>query len=134
MPETFIIDTGALLMPNSALLAYGYAGAPGFVNDPSATHIKDKGPIPVGEYDIGAAEDRPDSTGPFSLPLTPRPGTDTFGRSGFFIHGDSREFAGQQRASDGCIILARFARERIAASPDKILSVIASYESPLDAT
>jgi hypothetical protein len=46
-----------------------------------------------------------------------------FGRTGFLIHGDSLQHPG--RASNGCIILPRPIRDRIAASGDDQLTVVA---------
>jgi hypothetical protein len=46
-----------------------------------------------------------------------------FGRFGFFIHGDSILNPGW--ASDGCVILGRMVRQRIAASGDPLLEVVA---------
>jgi hypothetical protein len=129
MSWTYVIDTGALLTPSGLLMSRGYAGAPGYVNDPSATAIPFKGPIPEGDYVIGAAEDRPESVGEFALPLTPLPETDTLGRGGFYMHGDSIARAGLREASDGCIVQPLFARQQVNASADKLLTVIAT-EAP----
>ncbi len=52
--------------------------------------------------------------------LTPVPGTQTFGRDGFLIHGDNR----RHDASQGCIVLDRTARNRIATSGDTRLNVV----------
>jgi hypothetical protein len=54
--------------------------------------------------------------------LTPEDGTDTHGRGGFLIHGDSLQHTGS--ASHGCIILPRPTRMEIAASEDRELEVI----------
>jgi len=55
--------------------------------------------------------------------LTPESGTETFGRSGFLIHGDLAGEVGKDLASDGCIILARDLREEISDSNDWELTV-----------
>ncbi len=52
--------------------------------------------------------------------LAPVPGTQTFGRDGFLIHGDNR----RHDASQGCIILDRAARDRIGNSADTRLNVV----------
>ena len=84
------------------------------------------GPIPVGAYLVGSeADDDPltvNRHGPVALHLIPLTGTNTFGRSGFLVHGDSIEHPGQ--ASHGCIILPRPVRERIRDSRDKLLVVL----------
>jgi len=45
--------------------------------------------------------------------LTPIEGTDTFGRSGFMVHGDNQAL--NHSASEGCIVAPRFIRDQIAA-------------------
>ena len=119
------ISEGRLLTPAGSPFALGYSGAPGAVNDPSKISEPDIGPIPIGLWDIGDPIDDPE-TGPFSLPLTPKPGTETYGRFGFFMHGDSVLLAGLQRASKGCPVVGRFAREAIGHSGDRELSVVAT--------
>ena len=92
------------------LLATGYSGstADGGKNNPDKQCESDIGPIPRGIYSIGDPFAGPS---PFSLRLTPEPGNEMCGRSGFLIHGDS--IAAPGTASHGCIILPRPARERI---------------------
>jgi Protein of unknown function (DUF2778) len=120
---TYVIDSGKMLLPSGLLLATGYSGAPGAVNDPSKQSIPDVGPIPEGTWIIGETYDDLE-TGEDTLPLTPAEGTDTFGRSEFRIHGDSIQFAGQMKASKGCIILSKYARDFISRSSCKTLVVI----------
>jgi hypothetical protein len=91
-------------------LAIGYSGHGLGKNAPGLEDHARVGPIPQGLYFIGPPRDTPDH-GPFVLPLDPCPGTDTHGRSGFLIHGDSKEHPGE--ASLGCIILPRPIREQI---------------------
>jgi hypothetical protein len=43
--------------------------------------------------------------GPYVLRLEPASGTDTFGRSGFLMHGDSKKSPGC--AFEGCVIMPR---------------------------
>ena len=126
MPWAFEQSTGTLYTPAGTPFAIGYAGAQPHVNDPSAQDIPNVGPIPAGDWAIGAPVDNPESTGPFSLPLTPIPPTQDYGRSGFFVHGDSIQYAGLQRGSDGCIVLPLWARKAIWNSADHSLSVVAS--------
>jgi hypothetical protein len=56
------------------------------------------------------------------MALLPCDGTDTLGRAGFLIHGDSVKAPGT--ASHGCIILPRAIRDRIAVSEDTRLCVV----------
>lgn len=105
----------------SVLLAHGYSGSPEHKNNPLSQQVQGAGPIPRGVYWIGEPRDTP-LHGPFVLPLIAVNGTNLFGRSGFLIHGDSREHPGT--ASHGCIILDRATRERIHESKDGLLIVV----------
>ena len=82
------------------------SGRPG-VTDPSRPWL---GPIPEGTYllrpwEIGVRDPlrrvrdtfAREDWGGFRVPLHPRPGTETFGRTGFFLHG------GRIPGSAGCI-------------------------------
>lgn len=101
----------------------GYSGAVGYKNDPEAQKVHNKGPIPQGEWGILGPPVDTATHGPYVIHLFAKPGTDTFGRSGFLIHGDSIEHPGQ--ASEGCIILPRSVREFIWNSNDHDLQVVA---------
>lgn len=104
------------------VLATGcYSGFERGKDNPALQSERGVGPIPTGAYWIGEARDTPDH-GPVVMPLVPVPGVDIYGRSGFLLHGDSREHPGE--ASHGCIILPRPIRERIAANSDRLLLVI----------
>jgi Protein of unknown function (DUF2778) len=87
----------------------GYSGFGEGKDNPDQEQIHDIGPIPKGVYEIGPQHDT-DTHGPHVMSLTPEPGTNTFGRDGFLIHGDSVEHPGA--ASHGCIILPRNVRDR----------------------
>lgn len=113
--------SGALTR-NGQLVAVGYSGHDVGKNNPGMQRVPNTGPIPQGRYFIGAPHDSP-KVGPFALPLEPAPGTSTFGRSAFMIHGDSIVHPGT--ASEGCIILLRDARNRIVESGDSELLVTA---------
>lgn len=124
MTWQFQISTGVLTDGQKRIECYsGLAGQ--WKDNPSDTSITDYGPIPVGHYVIGNAFDDP-SHGPCVMRLTPEAGTDTFGRSGFLIHGDSKAHPGA--ASHGCIVTCgpdpRGDREYINASTDKELQVV----------
>ena len=99
----------------------GYAGAPGYKNDPSKEAIKNKGPIPRGKWKIGSTIAKHPKLGPVAIRLTPD-GHNARGRSGFLIHADSIKAPGT--ASEGCIILPRAARVAISQSEDKELEVV----------
>jgi hypothetical protein len=98
------------LLCDGTVRGEGYSGHGEGLNEPSAESETGVGPIPAGRYAIGAFFDHP-RLGPCVARLLPLPGTVTFGRSGFFIHGDNA--AMDHGASDGCIVLARPLRESI---------------------
>jgi len=106
---------------NGVRFARGYSGAGSGKNNPDAQQIPFVGPIPQGSYDIEAPIDT-EKHGPYAMPLTPNAGNQMFGRSEFLIHGDSIDNPGN--ASEGCIILDRFTREKIWESRDHILQVV----------
>jgi hypothetical protein len=62
------------------------------------------------------------------LKLNPAAATETFGRSGFLMHGDSKEHPGC--ASHGCVILPRAVREQVWTSGDSDLEVLAEIPVP----
>jgi hypothetical protein len=102
-------------------IGVGYSGSGGGKNNSAAQELKSLGPIPIGNYKIGAAFTHK-TKGPVCMRLTPAKTNNMFGRRGFMIHGDS--IARPGTASTGCIILARFVRQLIDKSKDKDLQVI----------
>lgn len=97
-----------------------YSGYGEGKNNVALAHVRNVGPVPPGLYVIGTAHlYRP--FGPVTMRLTPQAGTNTYGRAGFLIHGDS--IAKPGTASTGCIIAGRKDREYINASHDKLLIV-----------
>jgi hypothetical protein len=99
----------------------GYSGAGRGLNNPALQMAVGIGPIPQGHWTIVSRCDSP-NTGPCTLTLVPDPGTETFGRSEFRIHGDSIAHPGT--ASHGCIILPRAVRDAIWRSGDHALEVV----------
>lgn len=110
------------LSQNGADVAIGYSGAGQGKNNPSMQDVPRIGPIPEGWFTIGEPMNTT-THGPYVLPLTPDKENEMFGRSGFLIHGDSKEHPGA--ASLGCIIQARNIREQVWASGDHRLQVTA---------
>jgi len=104
------------------LVGIGYSGHGMGVNNPALEEIPNVGPIPVGTYEIGPACEHP-QLGPLAMALIPKLETDTFGRSGFFIHGDEVGHVGEELASHGCIILPRAVRVLVAAATERTLLV-----------
>lgn len=121
MTWTYQQSTGDL-MHNGLPVTTGYSGFGPGKNRPEMQGVPDVGPIPQGAYHIEKARDT-DTHGPLVMPLTPLQCTNTCGRSGFLIHGDSIEHPGA--ASHGCIILPRTFRDMIAVSGDTTLEVVA---------
>lgn len=115
-------STGQLHDENMTLTAIGYSGGEEGLNNPALQSVPNVGPTPQGTYEVGEPKDT-DKHGPYVLRLTPLEGTDTFGRSGFLIHGDSVIRPGT--ASEGCIVLPHLARERIWDSGDHTIEVVA---------
>jgi hypothetical protein len=98
----------------------GYSGTGIGRNEPDTQNIPNTGPIPQGQYKIGTAYDDIGKLGPCVMALDPQPGTETFGRSLFRIHGDNVN----HDASHGCIILGPAIRHKIASSADRDLVVV----------
>lgn len=122
MTWTYKQATGELFHDDAQMpVATGYAGAGEGKNNPAMQTIHNVGPIPVGGYTIGDPSDTR-THGPYVLDLTPAPGNNMCGRSGFLIHGDSVVHPGT--ASEGCIIMPRVVRELIWKSGDTRLEVI----------
>lgn len=121
----YCISTGELTNLQGGVtskICDGYSGLLECKNKPAAVGIKGRGPLPPGHYQISMPFTSAQS-GPVVMNLTPDPGTDTLGRGSFEIHGDSKEHPGQ--ASHGCIILPRWAREKISKMADRELLVVA---------
>jgi Tlde1 domain len=101
-----------------------YSGSGPGKNNPDMQGVRNVGPIPQGAYTISEPFDLDGGPhGPYVLKLTPDPANVMFGRSGFLIHGDSKENPGS--SSEGCIVAPRSIREAIAKSGDTRLLVIA---------
>jgi RHS repeat-associated protein len=95
----------------------GYAG----LNNPAMQSVPFNGPIPQGAYSIGSAY-YSHKLGPLTIPLTPLPGTNTFGRWGFNIHGDTP--ARNHTASEGCIVTGSDVRQAIANCGGGVMTVV----------
>jgi len=113
-------------------VATGYSGAGPGKNNPDLEKVPNVGPIPQGDWTITGPPVDTAQHGPYVLQLKPAPDTPTFGRSGFLMHGDSKESPGN--ASQGCVILPRSAREQVWKSGDRDLKVVAEIpdQAPQD--
>jgi len=114
-------SSGRMASSAGSCTGIGYSGHGEGLNNPAMQHVPDVGPLPQGVYDIGAFFDDVGGKGPIVAHLSAQPGSETFGRSGFMIHGDNG--ASDHTASEGCIILPRAMREQIMASNDRVLIV-----------
>ncbi|WP_309235074.1 tlde1 domain-containing protein [Paraburkholderia youngii] len=99
-------QTSGTLSRDGSLVARGYSGHGAGKNNPVMQAVRSVGPIPEGSYTIGTPR-HSHHVGAFAMPLTPDPGTETFGRNAFSMHGDSKSHPGS--ASNGCIALFRTA-------------------------
>lgn len=118
MPWYYDRKTGYVTKtPGGIILYVGYSGHNEGRNNPDLSHQPNVGPIPPGGWNMIAMIDKTPEHGPYVIRLLPDPETNTFGRSGFLIHGDSIKAPGT--ASLGCIILPRLAREAMWRSDDK---------------
>lgn len=108
-------------------VATGYSGSGAGKNNPAHQNVPNVGPIPQGDWTIAGPPADTADHGPYVLKLHPAAATETFGRSGFLVHGDSKEHPGC--ASHGCVILPRAVREQVWNSGDRELEVLA--EIPL---
>ena len=102
-------------------LGTGYSGHGDGLNDPADEAIRNVGTIPRGLYEIGAPFTHP-AAGPVTMRLTPIEGTDTHGRDGFLIHGDTA--SRDHTASHGCVIMDRPIRQLVAAAAPARLEVV----------
>jgi len=114
-------QASGVLSHDGEVIATGYSGHGLGENNPSLQDEPMVGPIPQGRYQIGPSFDS-ETHGPMVMRLTPEPDTNTFGRGGFLIHGDSILKPGS--ASLGCVIMPRLVRVEISASDDKVLEVV----------
>lgn len=99
----------------------GYSGHGEGKNNPDMQDVHNVGPVPRNFYTIGLAYTHPQK-GPIVMRLTPDLGSEMYGRDGFLIHGDSIRAPGT--ASEGCIILPKWARLAISSHSCKRLQVI----------
>lgn len=99
------------LTHDSLFLGAGYSGYAEDANVAQDESLKGLGPIPVGNYTIGAPHVS-EQVGPVAMCLTPDADNEMFGRGDFLIHGDTA--AANHTASHGCIIMPHDVRVKIA--------------------
>ena len=122
---TWMQLTGQLYTPQGALCAQGYSGHDAGRNNPALQASPNIGPLPWGLWTMGECPAPGGRRGPMAIPLEPYLGTQTCGRSGFYIHGDTLEdvLDHTQCASHGCVVIGPAARKAIIASGVKHLLV-----------
>jgi hypothetical protein len=125
---TYVQRTGEL-WHGDIVIGRGYSGAGEGKNNPAKEAVHDVGPIPCGKWEICGPPYDTTKHGPYVLRLEPEPGTITFGRTGFLMHGDSIERPGT--ASEGCIIQERRVRSMVWQSGDIMLEVVADLAPKL---
>jgi hypothetical protein len=135
MTWTYAQKTGDLLHDGTQV-GSGYSGYQDGKNNPDMQAVVDVGPIPQGTWAIEGPPVNTPEHGPYVLTLQPAPDTNTFGRDGFLMHGDSIDDPGN--ASRGCIVMPHDIRVQvwtmIQNSGDTQLEVVADLEAPdLDA-
>jgi hypothetical protein len=119
---TYAQNTGEL-QQDGKHVSTGYSGASEGKNNPAMDNVLNIGPIPRGDWTIAGPPVDSKDHGPYVLKLNPAPSTETYGRTGFLMHGDSKEHPGG--ASHGCVVLPRAVREDVWQSGDRDLEVIA---------
>jgi Protein of unknown function (DUF2778) len=125
---TYAQKTGEL-QQDGKHVATGYSGAGEGKNNPDLQSARNVGPIPQGGWTIAGPPVNTPEHGPYVLRLTPQEKTETFGRDGFLMHGDSKNAPGT--ASHGCVIMPRTVREQVWNSGDRDLQVVAEIPAPL---
>ena len=105
----YIQSTGQLLK-DEIVIGVGYSGLGPFKNNHEMQDVIGAGTIPVGIYTCGRPTNM-EKLGPIAIPLIPNDYNEMYGRSGFFIHGDSYSHPGL--ASEGCIIMPYVIRELV---------------------
>lgn len=118
----FVQKTGMMYDGEGKWLCTGYSGFGQGRNNPTLQNVPDVGPLPRGVYTIGSAENGT-QLGPDALPLMPDAANEMFGRSGFFVHGDSLSHPGC--ASHGCIIAMPWVRAQM--KPGDTVNVVETY-------
>jgi hypothetical protein len=117
---TYVQSSGAIRNEEGAFVGAGWAGNGTGKNNPDAEDQHDIGPLPCGLYSVGAWEEDHPHLGPIVAHLEQIEG-ETFGRSGFYIHGPAVESTRYGQESKGCIVVPRTTRLVIKSlSPDQI--------------
>lgn len=106
--HTFVQESGKFYDEDLCRVGIGYAGRDEGKNNPAMQNVKGIGPLPCGLYTAQEPADDP-VVGKYAMRLIPDSENEMFGRTSFFMHGDSSEHPGL--ASHGCIVQTREIRE-----------------------
>eukprot|EP01132_Coremiostelium_polycephalum_P000457 gene457-578_t len=118
-------STGKIFNKDGEMVKQGYSGKGEDKNKTESESKISQGPIVRGEYTIEAPRDS-SKTRVYVLDLTPNEKNDMKNRSGFQIHGASKDHP--LESSEGCIVLDRDTRELIAESGVNQLLVVEKVE------
>lgn len=130
---TYQVKTG-ILQANGAIIGKGYSGHGEGINNPDMEMDADIGPLPRGDWELKLIAD--DNGNPIDYKgkkapvfhVIPCSGTETFGRSGFLMHGHmSGEIVGNpetEKSSLGCLVQEHATRVQVMISTDKRLRAI----------
>ena len=96
---------------DGTVVAHGWAGNHDGKLNHAMQEVHNVGPLPVGVYRIGRWQDT-DHLGPMAAPLLQIEG-ETFGRSGFWIHGAAKDPKKYGQESKGCLVIEHEEREAV---------------------
>jgi RHS repeat-associated protein len=105
---------------NSTYVGSGYSGYGPGLNNPAMQNVQNIGPLPQGDYTIGPQQDNGSLRQ--SMRLTPNPSNQMFNRWGFLIHGPHDH--DNHDSSNGCPVLNKSIRDKIASSGDSCFKVV----------
>ena len=123
----YVQRTGVITDEGGHVVAIGWAGHDEGRNNPDMQDHMSLGPLPVGKYKFGpwgdheTVEDYPAHLGPMISSLIQVEG-ETFGRSGFFMHGPGG--VNPLQSSRGCIEVYRPERNKIHTLDPEFLEVV----------
>jgi len=116
---TYSQSAGLITNNDGATVALGWAGHGQGLNNPIMEDVQAVGPLPRGLYRVGKWQNHP-RLGPMCAPLTQIEG-ETFGRSGFWVHGPAIDPRRTGQESEGCIVIPRPGRQAVHdLNPDQI--------------
>lgn len=128
------VKTGILINSGNAVIGKGYSGHGEGLNNPAFEQLHDIGPTPRGIYIAELIADKDGNPIDYkhkSAPvfrLIPEPETNTFGRSGFLMHGHEKgEIIGKsetENSSLGCMVQEHATRVQVMIATDKRIHVL----------